>query len=79
MLLFDPWLREERLKERNGLLNSNYRDKNLLLSPIYAIKIRDFYVKLFHLTRKVYIKYFCILKVQEKLDLSSGWFFGIFF
>jgi hypothetical protein len=37
--------------------------------------MKDFCVKLFNLKRGVYIRCFCTLKVCEKIDLSSSWFF----
>ena len=37
--------------------------------------MKDFCVKLFNLKRGVHIRCFCTLKVCEKIDLNSSWFF----
>jgi hypothetical protein len=54
-------------KKRKKLLdfNNKKKKKTLLLTPIYTIKIRDFYVKLFNLIRKVHIRCFYALNDYE--------------
>jgi hypothetical protein len=59
------WFLVER-EEREGLPDFGGRERNLLLAPIWATKIGDFYVKLFHLMIEVHIMCFCTLKVREK-------------
>jgi len=58
--------------EKEGSLDSDGRERNLSLTPIYTTKIRDFCVKLFHLMRRVHIICFDTLNVREKTYMSSG-------
>ena len=45
------------------------------LTPIWATKINDIYVKLFHLMRGVDIICFCFLKVHAKNKSELGFIF----
>jgi len=54
------WERRERS------LDFSSRERNMLLTLIYATKMDDICVKLFHLMRGIHIRCFCSLKVREK-------------